>query len=444
MSTSRVIALLCEADQRQRSILKRLRGPETEVAVCGCADELYRLAISTLIDAVIVDHRRAEGATGLEVLSQLSSDVARPVTVLLGPLTPEERTQAASLGVSIVLPDDTPSDRVAAVTREALSSKAHGVSIPHAARMLVQNADALPPPALVVQVGEMLRNPGALSDTMAQAISDDARTSAELLELVPADADESTDRVAQIQQAVERIGIPRTAALILSRHLFDAERFPSPTLEPALEQRLRLRGLLMAATAFTYTSMTGQADPELAYVLALLQDAGVVILAHDRGARYRRIIERCATVAHLQLASYEQQELGFTHADVTAALLQKWELPPQFVRLALCHHRRVESFEGTQTDRELLQAMQFAEAIADFKDQATPQRRLQLRRTVSQWGGMSESALRDCVAQAVARTNELGQQSRFEPPVETEMDRLIAQVLDKSDVIPALGECAVS
>jgi CheY-like chemotaxis protein len=126
--------------------------------------------------------------------------------------------------------------------------------------------------------------------------------------------------------------------------------------------------------------------------------------------------------------------LGYCHADVSAALLQKWGLPLGLIRPVLFHHERVESLTATMEEQGWLQAMQVAEAVADLKDQATPHRQRSLKRYVATWGRMDEGTLRNCLLQAVTKTNELGQLFNVAMPNEAEMQRLIAELASEADM----------
>jgi HD-like signal output (HDOD) protein/DNA-binding response OmpR family regulator len=435
MSASRLIAVFCAQEERRRSIAERLHGPESDVVPCATSDDLYRLAASVRVDAIILEQRLPGFLTGLDILARLAGELVRPVSVVLGEFTASEREQAASVKPSAVLLVDASEDSIASTVFGALVTANQGLPIPHAARMFVRDASAIQPlPQLIVQVSRFLEDPNASVGALAKVISADPRVTAELLKLVNSAAMGLSARVTRIADAVNLIGVKRTVALVLSTHLLQPGRTLRKSLPASLERRLRFRSLMMASTAATFASMTGQPAPDTAYVLALLQDLGMLTLARELGAKYQRILDRCTAVAQLQLAGYEQRELGFTHADVSAALLQNWELPTGLTRLVLLHHHRGESFDGTPEECELLQAMQVAEAFADLKDRSTPQRQMLLRRCAMKGGRLDDSGLRKCLTDAVARTQELGQLFHVPMPDAAEMQQLVEQLAAEADL----------
>ena len=439
MSTNRLIAVFCAQESRRHAIAERLRGPDIEVVECATSDDLYHQAAGAALDAVILEHRLPGFLSGLDILTRLASNLVRPVSVILGEFTASERDQAAAVRPSAVLPDDAPEDQIASAALGALMAARQGLPIPHGARLLVRDASAIQPlPQLIVQVCRFLEDSNASVSALAKEISADPRVTAELLKLVNSAATGLSGKVTRIADAVNLIGLKRTVALVLSTHLLKSGHSGPKTLPPALDRRLRFRSLLMASTAATFVSMTGQLAPDTAYVLALLQDIGMLALARELGIRYHRILERCTAVAQLQLASYEQRELGFTHADVSAALLQKWELPAGLSRLVLLHHQRLDAFSGSAEETALLQAMQVAEAFADLKDRWTPQKQVLLRRCAAKWGRLDEAGLRACLTQAVGRTQELGQLFHMPMPDESELRQLLQQLAVEANVsLPA-------
>lgn len=425
MNSNRLIALLCGPEARRSSIVDQLQGPMNEVAICTTSDDLYRLAVQGRIDAVVLDLVQPGFLTGLDLLARLENDLVRPVSVLIGALTPQQKEIAAHLKVNAILAPDATPEVIAEVTVGALLAKIQSLPIPYGARQVVRDAASIRPlPQLLVRAAGFLEDPNASVKVLATEIAADARITAELLKLINSSALGVGTKVSRIQDAVRLMGVKRTVGLIFSTYVLEAGRYPK--VAPELEHRLRSRSLMMATVASTYASMAG-GSADTAYVLAMLQDLGMILMVQEYGPRYLRILERCATVTQLQLATYEQQELGFTHADVSAALLQKWKLPPTLIRLVLQHHARSEAQAGTDQEGELIDAMQVAEAVADFKDQPTQHRYHQLHRCTTRSGKLTASELQKCLAQAMARARDMAALFSMPVPDEQEIHKLLAQ-----------------
>jgi two-component system chemotaxis response regulator CheY len=137
----------------------------------------------------------------------------------------------------------------------------------------------------------------------------------------------------------------------------------------------------------------------------LVQDVGILVMARAFGERYVESLHRVRRIPHLQLAPVEKDCFGVTHAEISAALLRKWELPQSFVSLVLRHHDR-DGPEQAATDLRFLRVMQIGEAFSDLHDNHAPQRHLYLRSLLKSYGAEAAAECRDCLAQAVERATE--------------------------------------
>jgi hypothetical protein len=83
--------------------------------------------------------------------------------------------------------------------------------------------------------------------------------------------------------------------------------------------------------------MTRRADPEEAFVAALMQDVGMLAMHTALGERYGELL--AATRGdHSLLPTQERSALGFSHADAGGRLGERWRLPEQIVVPIRRHH----------------------------------------------------------------------------------------------------------
>lgn len=435
MSILRRIAVLAEPAERGLTIIEFLTNSTTSGVVCTSSDELSRVVNDGKTDAIVIDHQLSGFMTGLDIMQRLARDLVRPVAVLVGDLNPEEREQASRLKINALLPQSATPQAIADAALGALTQEIHGgLSIPHGARMLVRDSDCVAPlPQLLVRLSEFLGNPNATIGELAKEILSDAQITAELLKIVNNAAMGLSGKCTKVEAAVKLIGIKRTVALVLSRHLLGNQSRRAKPLPADMEQKLRQRSVLTASTAATYARMVGSSAADTAYVLGLLQDLGILVQLHQLGNRYFHSLERSSSISQLQLAAIERQEFGFTHADVSAALLQKWEMSPRLIRLVLQHHHPIELVQGSETEVELVRAMQVGEAFADCREQTNSHRRIFLNRLVSKFGQMDVSTLRICLAQSVEKTLEMSQVFGVPIPPGEEFQQLITRLADEID-----------
>lgn len=443
MPSSKLIAVLCEPEQRGRSIVSELQGDQAEARYCAGSDELYRLMTTSRVDAVVIDQHLTGFLTGLDILGKLLNDLLKPLAVVIGNLNGREQEQAAGLCVSAVLPADSTVESISEVTLGMISSTAlTGLTIPYGARQIVRNADFIQPmPQVFVRLSSFLSDPHATVPDLARELASDPRITAELLKLINASSSGLSSRVTSLHDAIKLIGIKHTISLVLSTHVLSLSSGSSRRLPADVEQRLRMRSILTACMASAYSRMSGHPAFETAYVLGLLQDLGMTVLLHDLGSKYQRLVQRADSVARLSLSDLEQQELGFTHADVSAALLQKWELPVAMTRMVLNHQRSFDECECVESERELLMAMQVGEHFADLRELPSPQRNSRLRRLVERIGRMDSTRFKTCMLTAIERTREISQILRVPVPDDREMRQLVEHLATEAEFdLPPIAE----
>lgn len=435
MQIRRRIVVLTELVERGLTIVELLTNSTTDGVVCANSDELSRVVNEGKTDAIVIDHQLSGFLNGLDIVERLSRDLVRPVTVLVGDLSAGEKEQAHRLKISSLLPASATPEAISAAALDSLTQEIRGgLSIPHAARMLVRDSDCVAPlPQLLVRVTEFLGKPNATYGELAKEILSDAQVTAGLLKIVNNTAMGLSGKFTKVEEAIKLIGIKRTVALVLSKHLLGSHLRRAKPLPEGMEQKLRQRNVLIASTAATYARMTGSNAADTTYVMGLLQDMGILIMLHEIGTKYFQTLERCATISQLQLVTYERQEFGYTHADVSAAVMQKWELPPRLIRLVLQHHTPIDTVQGSAAEIDLVKAMQIGEAFADCRQQSNTHRNICLNQLVRKFDQMDTVKLKICMAQSVEKTLEMSQVFGVPVPDETAFQQLICRLADEVD-----------
>jgi HD-like signal output (HDOD) protein len=224
---------------------------------------------------------------------------------------------------------------------------------------------------------------------------------------------------------VTLLGPRRTIVLILSQCAAATSTALVSDWQEPLRQWFYRRSVLTAGIAQSFAAIEG-VSPETAFLFGLVQDIGIAVTANAAGERYARLIERAQGVPHLTLPDVERPDFGHTHAEVSAALLQKWEMPTSLIDPVLAHHGG--HVQLPKVGLSFVRLMQIGEAVADLADCRCPQRNNRLNDLLSHYDGRQKSQCSQAMADGVARAVEAAELLRLPIP-NPESISLLAQEL---------------
>lgn len=204
--------------------------------------------------------------------------------------------------------------------------------------------DLLSLPDAAMRLNALLVDPDASARDIAEVVSVDAALTARVLRAVNSAYFGLRTRVDTISKAISMIGTSELHSLVLttsasqafkniSYKLMDMETFWQHSVRAAL-----------AARGFAETAL--KRHRERVFLAALMHDIGKLVLYHQVPAVSARILE--AVGEGRQQEEVEASLLGFTHADVGAVLLERWNLPPSLTVPVRYHHRFEEAPEYLQ------------------------------------------------------------------------------------------------
>jgi len=408
-----------------------------EVLLPQNSDEFCRCVNTQCLELVIIDNKLPGFFPGIDILERLHKDLLRPTTLLIAVATSDlyERVRALQ-GVSVIKPTAS----VDEIAEKALSSMKSGnvaqVPIKPEARWLVQKSDVIRPmPQILVKyAGQLQQNTCSLTE-LADDISIDPKMTSVLLKMMNSAALAVRGRITRVFDAVKFMGVRRTVALMLSSNLAQSQATFASVFPDPLRVWYHNRSVLIAGAASAFARHSGDSSPDTAYVLGLLQELGIPILAHTYGERYLELIQRTREIGQLRLEVAEQQEFDLTHADVSGALLQKWGMPQSLIRLVVNHHQPDSNLELPKSERAFLKLMRVGEALANLADKKSPQRHQSLTQALEQIGPLSREDTKACLAEAVTRALESAQLLSIPVPDEATLRGLIVQLSEPEPAI---------
>ena len=283
-------------------------------------------------------------------------------------------------------------------------------------------------PAIAVQVLELTRQADVDITAIARLISKDPALSGKILRTVNSSFYGRSQNVGTISHALVILGLQSVKTLVLGFSL--VMHLTSEKSKGFDYLSYWKRSIYAANAARTIAAKIGLVQQEEAFLAALLQDIGMLVLDRVLGPEYGRIYDTASS--HVALVAAEEKAVGMNHAEVGGILAGQWKLPPLLtVPIAGNHHpERV----ADASLRKLAELVGLAGSCADvFVETSAAQHIAAVRQKCAALYGMSDE---DCDA----LLDEIGRSTR---EVASLFEINIGQGVNFEDVLKKANEALV-
>jgi two-component system, cell cycle response regulator len=179
-------------------------------------------------------------------------------------------------------------------------------------------------PAIAVQVLELTQHADINLAEIARLISKDPALAGKILRTVNSSFYGRSQNVGTISHALVILGLQSVRTLVLG---FSLVTHLNKEKGKGFDYLGYWRRSIYAANAArALAAKVGIVQQEEAFLAALLQDIGMLVLERVLGPEYGQICG--AVVSHGDLAAAETAALGMNHAQVGELLAREWHLPP--------------------------------------------------------------------------------------------------------------------
>ena len=198
------------------------------------------------------------------------------------------------------------------------------------------NSDILVPPHAVMEFARCARKPNVAIGELSTVVEVEPELTAELLRHVNSSLYGFRQQVHSISQAISLLGISHCVSLFLTSALDRALQDVDSPLLPHLDfRRETLERALFAKEAAARLGL----EPLMSYTAATLQDILLPMLTSYHHDAYQSFL---TDDSYLGIDEFERDAFGWTHSEVTAHTLLKWEFPRPLIIRVLHHHRSPE------------------------------------------------------------------------------------------------------
>ncbi len=207
----------------------------------------------------------------------------------------------------------------------------------HTIETLIKHTQGLPSlPEIYIKVSELLENDRASSQEIGDIIQTDPSISSKILRMVNSAYYGLPHQVKSIPQAIKLLGRQNLKNILMGSVLVglfaetDKEQIPMKEFwQHSVKTAIIARYLALQNDDIE--------DPDALFTAGLLHDIGRLVIAKVIPGSFVEV-EAEIEMHHANTLSAEASVLGFTHPEVSEAIMQKWELPEILIQCARNHH----------------------------------------------------------------------------------------------------------
>ena len=217
---------------------------------------------------------------------------------------------------------------------------------------LVKKSAAIPTmPQVAVRFLEVTQNPEFSHGQLVDLLSTDPGLAGEMLRLANSALFGMPRKVTSLKQALVLLGVKRVRSLVLGRYMIEQLTANPPTIiETDYYWR---RSLATGVLAARFAADVAPQYREEAFLAGLFADVGVIALAEALPDAYRQPAEAYAPRSGKNFLQLEREALDTTHAEVSALMLEHWQLPEALAE-AVRYSHTITTPEDLPADYALL------------------------------------------------------------------------------------------
>lgn len=403
------------------------------VIIALSTDHLLEIVNEKRVDLLIIDQEISGFLRGNQIVERLHADLINIPAFLRGDSITLDRIDIENCqGVEKTIDVETDETEILNMSYGYLSRLSHHcLMIDSAARRLITEFSDVPPiPHVLTRLAEHAAR-SSLEISIPQLVSEietDSRLTSELIKVGNSSQVASSSKQKDLKGIVTLLGPRQAIAICLSLGLRTVRsKLMMPWADDFRQWYLK-RTSLIAATAESIARYYDTVPPETAYLLGILQDIGILVLAEHYGEVYfERVIKRVRKIPTLQFTASEIMVTNTDHGMVSAAVLQSWSFPFSIVQPVYAHHQDDADLNLPIMTQGLVRCMRVAEAFAEMCDQPVPQRILKVNQLLSDYYQKGRMEAQDVFLTAIEKTNQMTEILRTPPLSADELEAIVTQ-----------------
>ena len=218
------------------------------------------------------------------------------------------------------------------------------------ARRMIEEVEGLPTlPTVVSELLERASDPDTTVGNITEIIENDPALNAKILKLVNSAFYGLPRRISSLKTAVSILGFNAIRNIVLATSIFNLF---SKRRIGFNSEGFWIHCLSCGVSCTVLGRRLKQTAERSDFVYGLLHDVGKILLAVHKEDLVARVLQT-AREKRLSFCEAEREVIGVTHAQIGAALAEKWRFPEGLVR-AIHYHHNVEAAGPGLTEAALV------------------------------------------------------------------------------------------
>lgn len=191
-------------------------------------------------------------------------------------------------------------------------------------------------PLVATRCYEMTQDPQCDINELVELLSTDPGIAADVLRLSNSSLFGVTRKVASLHQAMTLLGIKRVRELVLTRYL--VQKTQEMTTDLIDINYYWRRSLATAILSAKFADVLSPSQRDEAFIGGLLADLGVIVMSRCMPTVYAPIVANYRPHGTEDWIHAEHNVMGVSHGEVSALILEQWNLPVSVVEGVRYHH----------------------------------------------------------------------------------------------------------
>ena len=199
-------------------------------------------------------------------------------------------------------------------------------------KAILTTGDLPPMPIVATKVLQLVESGKADAAEISRAISSDPAVSARILKISNSTFYGCRRKIQTLSEAVVMLGHNTIKGLAVAASV--KEIYKTSGL---IENMLWEHSFGAALAAHIIAGHSPNVSVDEAFLAGLFHDLGKIIMNIREKEKFRHVIERCYNDM-LMFEAVEQSVFPYTHAELGAYVLEKWNLPESLITAVMLHH----------------------------------------------------------------------------------------------------------